>query len=89
MQSSTSRGSRSQTFLKIGVLEDFANLSRQHLCQSLFFSNVDNVADLASNITEKETPAQVFSCEFGEIFKNTFFTEHFWVTASVVMDRQK
>ena len=23
-----------------------------------------------------ETPAQVFSCEFCEIFKNTFFTEH-------------
>ena len=24
----------------------------------------------------KETPAQVFSCEFCEAFKNTFFTEH-------------
>ena len=27
--------------------------------------------------------AQVFSCEFCEISKNTFFTEHIWVTASV------
>ena len=29
----------------------------------------------------KETLAQVFSCEFCEIFKNTFFTEHHWTTA--------
>ena len=27
----------------------------------------------------KETLAQVFSCEFWEISKNTFFTEHLWV----------
>ena len=25
----------------------------------------------------------MFSCEFYEIFKNTFFTEHLWTTASV------
>ena len=29
-----------------------------------------------------ETLAQVFSCEFYEIFQNTFFTEHLWETAS-------
>ena len=29
-----------------------------------------------------ETLAQVFSCEFCEISKNTFFTEHVWATAS-------
>ena len=27
-------------------------------------------------------PAQVFSCEFCEIFKNTFFIEHIWMIAS-------
>ena len=26
--------------------------------------------------------AQVFSCEFCEISKNTFFTEHLWTTVS-------
>ena len=31
---------------------------------------------------KKETLAQVFSCEFYEIFKNTFFTEHLRTTAS-------
>ena len=31
---------------------------------------------------KKETLAQVFSCEFCEISKNTFFTEHLWETDS-------
>ena len=31
---------------------------------------------------KKETLAQVFSCEFCEISKNTFFREHLRVTAS-------
>ena len=30
------------------------------------------------NFIKKETLAQVFSCEFCEIFKNTFFIEHLW-----------
>ena len=33
-------------------------------------------------VFKKETLAQVFSCKFCEISKNTFFTEHLWVTAS-------
>ena len=37
----------------------------------------------ACNFIKKETLAQVFSCEFCEISKNTFFTEHLWATASV------
>ena len=32
---------------------------------------------------KKETLAQVFSCEFCEISKNTFFTEHLWATAFI------
>ena len=31
---------------------------------------------------QKETPTQEFSCELCEIFKSTFFTEHFQTTAS-------
>ena len=31
---------------------------------------------------KKETLAQVFFCEFFEISRNTFFTEHLWTTAS-------
>ena len=32
----------------------------------------------ACNFIKKDTPAQVFSCEYCEIFKNRFFIEHFW-----------
>ena len=37
---------------------------------------------LQENTCKKETLAQVFSCEFGKISKNTFFTEPLPVTAS-------
>ena len=36
----------------------------------------------ACNFIKKETLAQVFSCEFCDISKNTFFTEHLRTTAS-------
>ena len=34
-----------------------------------------------TTLFKKETLVQVFSCEFWEISKNTFFTEPFWATA--------
>ena len=37
-----------------------------------------------SESKKKETLAQVFSCEFCEISKNTFFTEHLRMTTSEV-----
>ena len=40
----------------------------------------------ACNFIKKETLAQVFSCEFYEIFKNTFFTERVQTAASFVLD---
>ena len=33
---------------------------------------------------QKETSAQVFSCEFCEIFRITSFVEHLWMAASLV-----
>ena len=35
------------------------------------------------NFIKKETLAQMFSYEFCEMSKITFFTEHLWETASV------
>ena len=35
-----------------------------------------------ARLLKKETLAQVFSCEFCEISKNTFFTERVWLTDS-------
>ena len=34
------------------------------------------------NFIKKKTLAQVFSCEFCEIYKDAFFTKHLWMTAS-------
>ena len=43
----------------------------------------DKVASLRPpTLFKKETLAQVVSCEFCEISKNTFFTEHLWMAAS-------
>ena len=36
----------------------------------------------ACDFVEQETPAQLFSYKFCEMFKNTFFTVHFRTTAS-------
>ena len=54
-------------FFKIGVLENFSIFTGKHLCWSLFL---------------KETPTQVFSCEYCEFFKNNFFYRTPMVAAS-------
>ena len=43
----------------------------------------------ACNFIEKEASAQVFSCEFCEISKNTFFTENVWTTDSLFRNFSK
>ena len=58
---------RKYLFCKKDVLKNFAKFTRKHLCQSLFFKKV----------------AKVFSCEFYEIFKHTFFHRTPPVAASV------
>ena len=71
----TVRSSRPEMFCKKGVLKNFAIFTGKQLCQRLFFNKV---AGATCNFIKKETLAQVFSCEFCEIFKNTFFIEHPW-----------
>ena len=51
-------------FCKKGVLRNFAKFTGKHLYQSL--------QPKACNFIKKETLAQMFSCEFWEISKNTF-----------------
>ena len=65
--------------MKKGVLRNFAKFAEKNLCESLFFNKV---AGQTSNFIKKETLAQGFFCEFCEISKNIFFTEHLWTTAS-------
>ena len=59
--------------MKKGFLENFAELTGKHLRRPQ-----------AYNFIKKETLAQVFFCEFCEIFKNIFFTEHLRTTAPIL-----
>ena len=60
-------------FLREDVLK-FSQNSQENTCAKVSFS-----------IIEKETLAQVFSCEFCENFKNTFFTENLrWLLLRIV-----
>ena len=52
--------------------------SQENTCARVSF-----LIGVACNFIKKETLAQVFSCEFCEIFKNIFLTEHLWTTTSL------
>ena len=56
-----------EVFCKKGV-RNFGKFARKHLCQSLFFNILAGL-----NFIKKESPVQVFPCEFSEISKNNFF----------------
>ena len=64
---------------KKGVLRNFAKFRGKHLSRKLFFKKV---AGLACNCIKKESLTQMFSCEFCEISKNTFFYRTPQVAAS-------
>ena len=70
------RSRRLEVFFKKGALRNFAKFTGKHLCQSLFFNKVAG----------QETLAQVISCEFCEISKNTFSYRTTPVAASVYFD---
>ena len=64
------RSNHRKCSIKKDVLRNFAKFTGKHVC-------------LRPATLQKKTLAQVFSCEFFEIFKNSFFTEQLWGTASV------
>ena len=57
----------------------------KHLCQSLFLNKV--AALRPATLLKKKTLTQVFSCEFCEISKNTFFTVQLQETASLLIGK--
>ena len=61
--------------MKKGALKNFDKFTGKHLCQSQFFNKV-------AGLRPARLLKSVFSCEFSEISKNTFFTEQLWETAS-------
>ena len=69
-----------EAFCKKSVPKNFANFTGKHLYWSLFLIQLK--AQKACNFIKKETSVQVLSREFCEIFKNTSFTEHLWMTVA-------
>ena len=67
------RSSLPDVFCIEGVLRNFAKFTGKCLRQSLFFNKI---AGLRPAALLKKALTQVFSCEFYEIFKNSFFVEH-------------
>ena len=78
------RSSPRRCSLRKGVLRNFAKFRGKHLCQSLFFNKIIGLMPQVCNFIQKETMAQVFSCKFCEISKNTFFTKQLQENASAV-----
>ena len=79
------RSSRPEVFCKKGVLRSFAKFEGKHLHQSpglaCNFIEKEALAQ-ACNFIKKETLVHVFSCEFCEISKNTFYYRTPLVAAS-------
>ena len=76
------RSSHRRCSVKKGALRNFAKLTGKDLWQSLFFNKV--AGPWPVTLLKKETLAQAFLCEFCEISKDTFSTEHLQTTASDV-----
>ena len=72
-------------FCKKGVRINFAKFTGKHRCQSLSLNKVAGLWPEACNFIKKETVLQVFSCEFCEIYTNTFYYRTPLVAASGVI----
>ena len=69
----TFRSSHRSCSVKKDALKSFAKFTGKHLCWSLFLNKVEG---LRPATILKKTLTQVISCDYCEIFKNTYFKEH-------------
>ena len=65
------------------VLLKISQNSQKNTCARGSFLIKLQASDSACNFIKNETLVQVFSCEFCESFKNTFFSECIRATASI------
>ena len=75
------RSSHRRCSVRKNVLRNFAKFTGKRLFQSLFFNKVAGLKPVT--LLKKQTLAQVFSCKFCEISKNTYFTKHLQEAASL------
>ena len=72
-----SRSSHQRCSIEKVVFKNFAIFTGKRLCQSLLLMNLQ--ASRTATFL-KETPTQLFSCEYCKIFKNTCFDENLRTT---------
>ena len=75
------RSSHRRYSVKKVVLKNVADFTGQHLCWSLFLIKLQA---LKAYHFMRETPRQVLSCEYCEIFKNTYFEKRLRTAASIL-----
>ena len=68
--------------MKKGVLRNFTKFTGKHLARVSF--SIKLRPSGPQLYLKRNTGAGVF-CEFCEISKNTFSTEHLWTTASIII----
>ena len=75
----TVRSSHWRCSVKKGVLKNFTNFTGKNLCWSLLLIKLQF---WGPETLFKKTSTQVLSCVICKIFKNNYFQEHLWSTAS-------
>ena len=76
-----SRSSHQNGSIEKPVLDNFKIFSRKNLCWRLFLIELQVKRPVT---LLKETPTKVFSSEYCEIFKSTYFEENLQTTASAI-----
>ena len=65
-------------------LKKIVILKGKHLSRDLFFLKVAGLQ--VSSCIKKGGSTQIFSCEYREIYKNTYFEEHLQTAASAFLE---
>ena len=65
-----------EVFYKKSDFKNFTKFTEKHQILALFFKKLQVLG------LQRKTPAQLFSIDFWEVFKNTFCIKHHWVAAS-------
>ena len=69
---------------KKSALKSSVKFTGKHMYWCLFLNKESFFLGVVfKKLYQKETPAQVFSCECCKMFEGTYFAEHLCVTASV------
>ena len=62
----------------------FVDIQKDTVDHIILLEKLDHYGAMVCNFIKEETLAQVLSCEFCKISKNTLFTEHLQTTPSMV-----